>query len=56
MRELASLLILAVWVGLVQAEDTIVGSQEEYDRLTNITEEEIEYEDALEEVENSVEK
>ena len=42
--------------GLVQSEDTIVGSQAEYDRLTNMTEEEIEHEDVLEEVETSVEE
>ena len=42
--------------GLVHAEDTIVGSQAEYDKLTNMTEEEIEHEDVLEEVEISVEE
>ena len=42
--------------GLVQAENTIVGSQAEYDKLTNMTEEEIEHEDVLEEVEVSVEE
>ena len=42
--------------GLVQAENTIVGSQAEYDKLTNMTEEEIEHEDVLEEVEISVEE
>ena len=42
--------------GLVQAKDTIVGSQAEYDRLTNMTEEEIEHKNVLEEAENSVEE
>ena len=42
--------------GLVHAADTIVGSQAEYDRLTNMTEEKIENEDVLEEVKNSVEE
>ena len=42
--------------GLVHAADIVVGSQAEYDRLTNMTEKEIEHEDVLEEVETSVEK
>jgi len=42
--------------GLVHAADTIVGSQAEYDRLTNMTEEAIEHEDVLEEVKTSVEE
>ena len=42
--------------GLVHAADTIVGSQLEYDRLANMNEKEIDPEDVLEEVKNSVEK
>ena len=42
--------------GLVQAEDTIVGSQAEYDRLNIKAEEEIDHEESLEEVEISVEE